>query len=84
MSQKHDLGTTREDLDCLCTAKGCHTGNRGRIAHFIVAISFNKGVILCEQCFGKISGEMIADFIRKHFMMKNWSMYHYTMLLTPA
>ena len=32
-----------------------------------MAISFNKGVILCEQYFGKISGEMFADFIHKHF-----------------
>ena len=56
-----------EGFDPLCTAKGSHTGSGGRIAHFIVAISFNKGVILCEQYFGKISGEMFADFIHKHF-----------------
>ena len=56
-----------EGLDPLYTAKGSHTGSGGRIAHFIVAISFNKGVILCEQYFGKISGEMFADFIHKHF-----------------
>ena len=36
-------------LDSLCTAKGSHIGSGGRIAHFIVAISFDKGVILCEQ-----------------------------------
>ena len=30
-----------EGLDPLCTAKGSHTGSGGRIAHFIVAISFN-------------------------------------------
>ena len=50
----------------LCTAKHSHTGSGGRILHFIVAISFNKGIILCEQYFGKISGEMPADFIQKH------------------
>ena len=55
-----------EALEPLCTAKGSHTKGSGRIAHFIVAISFNKGVILCEQYFGKISGEMFADFIHKH------------------
>ena len=32
-----------------------------------MAISFNQGVILCEQYFGKISGEMFADFIHKYF-----------------
>ena len=56
-----------EGLDPLCTAKGSHTGSGGRIAHFLVAISFNNGVILYEQYFGKISGEMFADFIYKHF-----------------
>ena len=42
-----------EGLDPLCTGKGSHTGSGGRIAHFIVAISFNKGVILCEQYLEK-------------------------------
>ena len=54
-------------LDPLCTAKGSYTGSGGRIAHFIVAISFNKGVIVCERYFWKIIGEMFADFIHKHF-----------------
>ena len=56
-----------QGLDPLCTAKGSYTGSSERIAHFIVALSFNKGVILCEQYFGKISVEMFADFIHKHF-----------------
>ena len=28
---------------------------------------FNIGVILCQQYFGKISGEMFVNFIHKHF-----------------
>ena len=56
-----------QGLNPLFTAKGSHTGSGGRIAHFIVAISFNKGVILCEQYFGKISGEILVEFIYKHF-----------------
>ena len=48
-----------EGLDPLCTAKGSHTGSGGRTAHIIVAISFNKGVTLCEQYFGKITGKML-------------------------
>ena len=39
----------------------------GGIAHSIVAISHNKGVIFCEQYFGKINGEMFADFKHKYF-----------------
>ena len=56
-----------ECLDPLCTAKDSHTGSEGRIAHFIVAICFNKGAILCKQYSGKFSGEMFADLIHKHF-----------------
>ena len=54
-------------LGLICSAKGSQTGSGGRIAHFIVAISFNKCLILCEQYFRKISGEVLADFIHKHF-----------------
>ena len=32
-----------------------------------MAISFNKRVILREQYFAKISGEMFAHFVHKHF-----------------
>ena len=55
-----------EGLDSLCTAKDSHTGSGGKISHFIVAICFNKGVILREQYFGKTSREMFADFTHKH------------------
>ena len=56
-----------EGLDPFCTAKGSHVGSGGTVAHFIVAIAYNKGVILCEQYHGRINGEMFADFILKHF-----------------
>ena len=56
-----------EGLYPLYTGKGSHTGSGGRIAHFIVAMSHNKGVIFCEQYFGKINGEMFADFKHKYF-----------------
>ena len=56
-----------EGLDPLCIVKGSHTGSGGRMAHFIVAISFNKRAILCKQYFEKVSGKMFADFIHKHF-----------------
>ena len=39
------LGQRSEGLDPLCTAKGSHSGSGGKTAHFIVALSFNKGVI---------------------------------------
>ena len=51
-----------------CTAKGSHLGSGGRVAHhLIVAIVHQKGVVLCEQCEGKINGDMFSDFIKTHF-----------------
>ena len=42
-------------------------GLGGRVAHFIVAIAHQKGVVLCEQYEGKINGDMFSDFIKTHF-----------------
>ena len=42
-------------------------GSGGRVAHFIVAIAHQKGVVLCEQYEGKINGDMFSDFIKTHF-----------------
>ena len=56
-----------EGLDINCTAKGSHVGSGGRVAHFLVAIAYNHGVILCEQYYGNINGEMFAQFILDHF-----------------
>ena len=49
------------------TAKGNHEGNGGKQAHFMVAISYNRGVVLCEQYMGRLNGEFFADFIRSEF-----------------
>ena len=38
-----------EGLHPHCTAKGSNVGSGGRVARFIVAITHQKGVILCEQ-----------------------------------
>lgn len=32
-----------------CTAKGSHRGSGGRVAKFMVVISYKEGVILCEE-----------------------------------
>ena len=42
-----------EGLHPHCTAKGSHVGPGGRVAHFIVTIAHQKGVVLCEDCEGK-------------------------------
>ena len=38
-------GQRSEGLDPLCTEKGSYTRSGGRIAHFIAAPYFDKGVI---------------------------------------
>ena len=46
-----------EGLEPSCTAKGSHVGSAGNVAHFMVCISYDKGIILCKQYFGRINGE---------------------------
>ena len=56
-----------ESLDLNCTAKSSHVGSGSKVAHFLVAIAFNRGVTLCEQYHGSINAEMFAHFILEHF-----------------
>ena len=42
-------------------------GSSGKVLHFMVAISYTQGVILCGQYEGRINGQMFADFISDHF-----------------
>ena len=48
------------------TAKGTHVGSGGRVVKMIVAISYGKGVIYCEQ-YEKLDGNYYAGFIRRYF-----------------
>ena len=36
-------------LACGCTAKGSHCWSGGRVAKFVVAITYREGVVLCER-----------------------------------
>lgn len=56
-----------EGLQRGCTAKGSKAGYNGRVANFFVAISYNKGVISCEQYVEKLTGNMFSKFIEDHF-----------------
>ena len=49
------------------TSKGSHEGSGGRVAHFLVAIAYGKGVLLAEQYEGQLNGEKFADFIKANF-----------------
>ena len=54
-----------EGLSYGCTAKGKKEGSIN--SNFIVGISFSKGVVLCEQYFGPITGTKFADIVDSSF-----------------
>ena len=54
-----------EGLKIGCKAQGSKEGVQQ--AHFIVAIANNKGKILSEQYFGRLSGGTMTDIAREHF-----------------
>ena len=39
-------------------AKGAHSESGGRVAEFMVAVSYGNGVILCEQ-YEKLNGTIL-------------------------
>ena len=53
------------NLDCTAKAKKSKTGSR--LANFFVAISYQKGVILCEN-YEHLDGPFFAKFIKKNFV----------------
>ena len=55
-----------EGLKRNCTAKGNKAGHGGRTAHFMVAITYGKGVILCQH-YEKLSGKYFASLIEESF-----------------
>lgn len=56
-----------ERLNFGLTAKAAHCGNGGTQAHFMVAIAYGKGVVMCVQYHGRINGEKFAEIIRDEF-----------------
>ena len=51
----------------LCSTRGKKEGNDGRMAYFVVVVVYNKGVILCKQYNGTLTGESFAEFARSYF-----------------
>ena len=56
-----------EGLSLYCTSAGSHEGSGGRVAKFMVAIAYEKGVTMCEEFKDRLNGTSFADFVRKHF-----------------
>ena len=50
-----------------CTAKGAHSGSGGRVAKFMVAVSYgNRAAILCEQ-YEKLNGRYFKSLVEREF-----------------
>ena len=59
-------GKRNEGLMQGCTSKGKKVGSGGKVAHFMVSISYGKGVYFCEQ-FEKMNGPYFSDFVERRF-----------------
>ena len=59
--RKRSEGLTRG-----CLAKGSKSGTGGKVAKFMVAISYSKGVLVCER-YERMDGNYFASFIDQHF-----------------
>jgi len=55
-----------EGLSQYCTAKGAHVGSGGRVVKFMVAISYEEGVVMYEE-YEHLNGEFFKDFVLEHF-----------------
>ena len=55
-----------EGLKRGCTAKASKTGTGARVVKVMVAISYHKGVIICED-YEKMCGNYFSDFISRNF-----------------
>ena len=49
------------------TAKGKKEGTGGRMSSFYVAISYEKGVVMCEQYEGQVNVRLFADIVKEKF-----------------
>ena len=56
----------QDSLPFGCTAKGSHCGTGGRVTKFMVALSYGKGVVLCEQ-YETLNGQYIKSLIEQEF-----------------
>jgi len=57
----------RDGLTFERTARGSHEGTGGRVARFMCAMAYKKGMILSHQYMGRMDGECFADMVRNLF-----------------
>ena len=63
---KRMLRKTYEGFKPDCVVKGSKVGSGEKVAHFMVAISHQKGDLICEQ-IKKMNGAYFAGFIHQNF-----------------
>ena len=56
----------QERLAFGCTAKGSYCGTGGRVAKFMVALSYGKGVVLCKQ-YETLNGQYCKSLNEREF-----------------
>ena len=49
-----------------CTSKGAKVGSGGRVAHFIVAILYKIGTVVCQQ-YERMNGAFFTEFVKNKF-----------------
>ena len=55
-----------EGLACGYTAKGFHCGSGGRVAKFVVTITYHEGVVLCVR-YHRMNGLYFKGLIEREF-----------------
>ena len=50
-----------------CVAKGRTEGTGANVVRMMVAVAYEKGVIICEE-YGNMNGVYFSDFIRRNFI----------------
>ena len=59
-------GANQRDWNQAVHQKGRHVGTGGRLVKLFVAISFQQGIVCCEQ-YEKLNGDYFKDFVLQHF-----------------
>ena len=55
-----------EVLELSCTAKGHKVGSGGRLVRLMVAVTYNEGILLCEQ-YEKLNGVYFKSLVEANF-----------------
>ena len=66
-SNRYSWRKKNERLAHNCTARGKKEGTGGRVARFMVAIAYNKGIAMCVHYTENLTGASFAELIATYF-----------------